>query len=167
MIQDTSELLYKYKEYKVPYQKIMSLIEKEELLSVKRGLYETDPEIPGYVLANDILGPSYLSFEWALSYYGMIPERVHIYTSASFDLKKNKKFENVFGIYTYQDVPKHYDNNRFPLSMLSIFCMHITAHYTLSGGGFGHGIGFSQYGADKLAKAGSSYKDIIGYYLRM
>lgn len=106
MIQDTSELLYKYKEYKVPYQKIKSLIEKEELLPVKRGLYETDPEIPGYVLANDILGPSYLSFEWALSYYGMIPERVHTYTSASFDLKKNKKFENVFGIYTYQDVPK-------------------------------------------------------------
>lgn len=106
MIQDTSELLYKYKEYKVPYQKIKSLIEKEELLPVKRGLYETDPEIPGYVLANDILGPSYLSFEWALSYYGMIPERVHTYTSASFDLKKNKKFENVFGIYTYQDVSK-------------------------------------------------------------
>ena len=39
-------------------------------------------------------------------------------------------------------------------------------HYTLSGGGFGHGIGFSQYGADKLAKAGSSYKDIIGYYYK-
>lgn len=39
-------------------------------------------------------------------------------------------------------------------------------HYTLSGGGFGHGIGFSQYGADKLAKAGSGYKDIIGYYYK-
>ena len=37
---------------------------------------------------------------------------------------------------------------------------------TLSGGGFGHGIGFSQYGADKMAKAGSSYKDIIGYYYK-
>ncbi len=44
MIQDTSELLYKYKEYKVPYQKIKSLIEKEELLPVKEGCMKRIPK---------------------------------------------------------------------------------------------------------------------------
>ena len=56
------------------------------------------------------------------------------------------------------------------MSMIPSACFSVSAgangHYTLSGGGFGHGIGFSQYGADKLAKAGSSYKDIIGYYYK-
>ena len=56
------------------------------------------------------------------------------------------------------------------MSMIPSSCFSVSAgangHYTLSGGGFGHGIGFSQYGADKLAKAGSSYKDIIGYYYK-
>ena len=55
-------------------------------------------------------------------------------------------------------------------SMIPSACFSVSAgangHYTLSGGGFGHGIGFSQYGADRLAKAGSSYKDIIGYYYK-
>lgn len=35
---------------------------------------------------------------------------------------------------------------------------------TLSGGGFGHGIGMSQYGANKLAEEGIGYKDIIEHY---
>ena len=43
------------------------------------------------------------------------------------------------------------------MSMIPSACFSVSAgangHYTLSGGGFGHGIGFSQYGADKLAKA--------------
>ena len=56
------------------------------------------------------------------------------------------------------------------MSMIPSACFSVSAgangHYTLSGGGFGHGIGFSQYGADRLAKAGSSYKDIIGYYYK-
>ena len=30
--------------------------------------------------------------------------------------------------------------------------------------GYGHGVGMSQYGADKMAKAGYSYKQILNYY---
>lgn len=36
--------------------------------------------------------------------------------------------------------------------------------YTISGGGFGHGVGMSQNGANQLAAAGYGYKDILQYY---
>lgn len=36
--------------------------------------------------------------------------------------------------------------------------------YKLQGSGFGHGIGMSQYGADKLGSSGYTYEDIICYY---
>ena len=35
---------------------------------------------------------------------------------------------------------------------------------TAYGGGFGHGVGMSQYGAKGMAEAGYNYKDIIEYY---
>ena len=34
----------------------------------------------------------------------------------------------------------------------------------LHGGGFGHGIGMSQYGAKAMAEQGYNYKEIIDYY---
>ena len=56
------------------------------------------------------------------------------------------------------------------MAMILRACWRVRAgangHYTLAGGGCGHGRGCSQYGADKLAKAGSGYKDIIGYYYK-
>lgn len=54
------------------------------------------------------------------------------------------------------------------LMMIPSACFSISAQadgcYTLSGGGFGHGIGMSQYGAQRLAENGASYEDIICYY---
>lgn len=37
-------------------------------------------------------------------------------------------------------------------------------HYILTGSGFGHGIGMSQYGAAALAAEGKDYKEILTYY---
>ncbi len=44
---------------------------KEMLIPIKRELYETNPNVPGFVLASMILGPFYLSFEWALAFHGI------------------------------------------------------------------------------------------------
>jgi stage II sporulation protein D len=38
--------------------------------------------------------------------------------------------------------------------------------YVLTGGGYGHGVGLSQYGALAQAQAGRSYRDILGFYYR-
>lgn len=78
-----------------------------KLIKIKNGLYETEKDVPGYYLAGSIYGPSYLSFDFALSYYGLIPERVTAFTSATYDKKKKKEFKNDFGLFTYRDVPSN------------------------------------------------------------
>ena len=38
--------------------------------------------------------------------------------------------------------------------------------FVITGRGFGHGIGMSQYGAEGLAGRGASYRSILGHYYR-
>lgn len=99
-------LLDELKNYASPAKKIERMVKNGELTRVVRGLYETDPHTPGYLLAAAIYGPSYLSFEYALAHHGLIPEAVHQITSASFDKKRAKQFETPFGIFIYRDVPE-------------------------------------------------------------
>ena len=77
-----------------------------KLIKIVNGLYETDPNTPGYLLAGSIYGPSYISFEYALAFYNLIPERVNTITCATFDKKRKKQFNNYFGTFTYRDIPK-------------------------------------------------------------
>ena len=76
-----------------------------KLFKIINGLYETNQNTPGYLLAGSIYGPSYISFEYALSYYGLIPEKVTTITSATFNKKKKKQYNTDFGVFTYRDVP--------------------------------------------------------------
>ena len=104
MLKTTNILREELKKYKYPDNKIARMIESNELIQVRKGLYETDGSVPGYVLAGAIYGHSYLSFEYALSYYGLIPERVEEYTSATYGKRKVKYYENHFGRFSYRDV---------------------------------------------------------------
>jgi hypothetical protein len=106
MLLTSEQLLYENRGYAVPQARIQRMVMRGELISLKRGMFETDASVSGIILANEILGPSYISFEYALSYYGMIPERVQVYTSASFGLNKKKEFANKFGLFTYRDIPR-------------------------------------------------------------
>lgn len=94
-----------FKEYSNKNTKICREIKKGNLIKIINGLYETNPFVNGYLLASSIYGPSYLSFDFALAYYGLIPEKVTAYTSATFDKKKKKEYNNQFGTYLYRDVP--------------------------------------------------------------
>ena len=98
-------LLDEYSHYLDKDNKIRSLVKSEDLIRLTKGIYETDKNTPGYDLAGAIYGPSYLSFDYALSYYGLIPEAVYTYTSATFQKGKVKQYKNYFGNYTYRDVP--------------------------------------------------------------
>lgn len=82
-------------------------VKEGKLIKIINGLYETNANTPGYLLAGSIYGPSYISFDYALAYYGLIPERVDVVTSATFNKKKRKKYMTHFGTFTYQDVPKN------------------------------------------------------------
>lgn len=93
------------KDYSNINNKIAREIRDGKLHKVITGLYETDPNTPGYLLASSIYGPSYISFEYALSYYGLIPERTTTITCATFDKKKKKEYNTDFGVFTYRDIP--------------------------------------------------------------
>ncbi|MBP5593656.1 MAG: hypothetical protein J6X75_05795 [Clostridia bacterium] len=105
MVLTTSMLLDQLKEYGDPAGKILRMKREGELFQLTRGIYETDKNVSGYCLAGAIFGPSYLSFDYALSVYGLIPEAVYTFTSATFDKKKVREQENHFGRFTYRDVP--------------------------------------------------------------
>ena len=106
MVVSSEELLFENRSYAVPQIRIQRMVKKGELIPLKRGMYETDSTAPGFLMANAILGPSYISFEYALSYHSMIPERVITYTSATFGKNKKKEFMNSFGTFTYRDIPQ-------------------------------------------------------------
>lgn len=105
MIYLYKELLLKYSKYKNPKDKIKREIDKGTYYKVKKGLYEDDINVNGYLLAGIIESPSYISFEYALSKYGLIPERVVKYTCATTLKRHNRHIKNIFGEYLYTDVP--------------------------------------------------------------
>ena len=94
MILTTSILLDKYKEFGDPYGKIRRLIKNKDLFLLSKGLYTDNSNISGLYVANAIYGPSYISFDTALSYWGMIPEAVYSVTSATTQKLKKKKYNN-------------------------------------------------------------------------
>lgn len=92
--------------YKNQKAKLGRMVKSGEYFPIVKGLYETEKNTAGYLLAGSIYGPSYLSLEFALAYYGMIPEAVYTFTSVTYDKKKKKCYETPFGVFTYRDIPK-------------------------------------------------------------
>lgn len=82
--------------------KLTSLVKSGEYTRIRRGLYIKGNDYNLKTLANVIYGPSYISFEYALSYYGMIPERVETVTSAVYNKNKDKVFDTPAGRFTYR-----------------------------------------------------------------
>ena len=105
MILTISMLKEKYGDYANPIDKIKRDADKGIIFRLTKGIYETGKNTDPCLLASSILSPSCLSFDWALSYYGLIPERVFAITSASFRNRKNKTFINYFGRYEFTGIP--------------------------------------------------------------
>lgn len=105
MIKTYSMIMDELSEYGNPKTKLGRMVKKGTYTQIIKGLYETDAKTAGYLLAGSIYGPSYLSFDFALSYHGMIPESVHVYTCATFDKKKKRAYDTPFGHFSYRDVP--------------------------------------------------------------
>lgn len=94
--------------YQSPRNKIQALLKSKALIRVKKGIYvfgEKAKQEPysKEVLANLIYGPSAISLEYALAYYGLIPERVEVVTSISN--QRYKKFDTPVGFFEYYFLP--------------------------------------------------------------
>lgn len=100
----TSSLLPLLGEYTNPYDLICRMCKRGELIRLKQGFFVISEKIekapvPYEQIANLLYGPSYISFEWALSYYGMIPEGVYVVTSAS--ATKSKSYSTKLATFEY------------------------------------------------------------------
>ena len=85
--------------------KIASMLKKREIIQIRRGLYTfAEPLRRGLLsdgtLANQIHGPSYVSEDFALSYYGMIPETPAVVTSIT--RSRSRRFDTEFGVFRYR-----------------------------------------------------------------
>jgi len=85
--------------------KIARMIASGELIQLRRGLYATRRGLNPVALAGPIYGPSYIIFESALSFHGLIPEAVYEITSATLRLPKAVK--NDFGRFRYRRTLKY------------------------------------------------------------
>jgi len=99
------------KGYKRPNDKILGLKAQGVLEPLKKGLYIAGPSVSetkpdSFLVANHLLGPSYVSVETALSYYGLIPERV--YEISSMTTKASRSFKTALGQFTYTRLPLPY-----------------------------------------------------------
>lgn len=108
---DISVLASNLKNYKSPRQKVLELEKQGTIIRLKRGMYIVSPSVSGKplseeLIANHLYGPSYVSMETALRYYGLIPESVH--TVVSMTLRLSKKHENRIGRFEYIHCPAGY-----------------------------------------------------------
>ena len=75
------------------------------LLRLKKGLYSLKTDIPSEEeIANRLYRPSYISFEYALSYYHLIPESVYEITSAT--TKPTRRFDVSGKTFSYLTIKK-------------------------------------------------------------
>lgn len=108
---DFAVLKSMFPDYKSVHNKISELERSGELIRLKKGMYVISPEVSGRLLsmeliANHLYGPSYVSMESALRYYGLIPESV--YTLQSITTKHSREFKNSLGKFEYIQCAKKY-----------------------------------------------------------
>lgn len=100
-----------FPDYKSVNNKICELEKRGKIIRLKRGLYVVSPKVTGKLLsveliANHLYGPSYVTMESALRYYGLIPESVYI--TRSMTTKRSRDFNNALGKFEYTECSKTY-----------------------------------------------------------
>lgn len=98
-------------QYKSPKDKVSRLEKDGYLIRLKKGLFVVSPEfsnntISKELIANQLYGPSYVSLESALSFYGLIPERV--FSVLSVMPKRKKIYSTPLGEFEFMTVPEKY-----------------------------------------------------------
>jgi len=105
---DYQTLLHSLGQYSRPRDKISDLLRKGVIIRVKKGIYIFGEDyrrrpFSREILANLIYGPSYISLEYALHYFGLIPERVEAVTSVTTG--RSRKYATPVGLFRYRMIP--------------------------------------------------------------
>ncbi len=119
---DYTTLMETLREYSSPRSKVTQMLRNKEIIRVKKGIYIFGQKyrnsiVSLEILANQIYGPSYVSLEYALSYYGLIPEFVAEITSVT--TKRKKEYETPIGRFSYLPIPTHLFSVAFTLEQVA------------------------------------------------
>ena len=96
--------IFQISPYKAKYF-LETQVKEGFLLRLKRGIYTLKTDLPSEEeIANAIYKPSYISFEYALAYYNLIPEMVYTITSAT--TKPTRLFDVSGKVFSYQTIKK-------------------------------------------------------------
>ena len=104
---DYQVLMWALSDYQKPRDVVTRLLKKGHVVRIRKGLYifgelYRRKPIPQELLANLIYGPSLISLDYALSYYGLIPERVFEFTSITTG--RSRVIQTPVGRYSYHQV---------------------------------------------------------------
>jgi predicted transcriptional regulator of viral defense system len=107
---DAQTLVNMLHAYARPREAINRMVKNGELVRLKNGFYlierklwqGKDKIVPYEQIANFLYGPSYVSLEWAMSYYGFIPEKV--YSVTNMVLGRNKEYKTPIGDFLYNSL---------------------------------------------------------------
>lgn len=94
--------------YARPRDKVSALLKKGSIIRIKKGLYIFGDlyrrrPYSREILANLIYGPSYISLDFALQHYGLIPECVEAVNSVTTG--RSFRFVTPVGLFTYHKIP--------------------------------------------------------------
>ena len=99
MIKTTAMLMDELKDFTNRKTKIARMVKRGEIYPIVKGFYETDPSVSPHLLAATIYQPSYVSFQYALSYHGLIPETAYTVTSATYKKRKTKLSDKCWSLF--------------------------------------------------------------------
>jgi predicted transcriptional regulator of viral defense system len=105
---DYQTLLHGLRQYSRPRDKISDLLRKGVIIRIKKGIYIFGEDyrrrpFSREILANLIYGPSYISLDYALHYFGLIPERVEAVTSVTTG--RSRRYATPVGLFRYRMIP--------------------------------------------------------------
>ena len=88
-------------------RQVRGWVKKGYLFPLKKGIYILSDDYrkinPSKLfIANFLVAPSYISLEYALGFYDLIPEKVTVYTSVT--TKKTAAYKNCLGRFEYRSV---------------------------------------------------------------
>lgn len=87
------------------------------ITKLRAGLYALTDNMPSqYLIANKLYEPSYISFDTALSFHGIIPETIYTITSAASMARR--KFKVLNTLFTYQKIKKEFYTGYKPIKYL-------------------------------------------------
>ncbi len=106
---DYNQLMLALSAYNKPRDVVTSLLQQEKIIRIRKGLYcfndfWNKQPVLHEAIANLVYGPSAISLDFALSYFGLIPEKVTTITSVTFT--RSRIYETPLGRFSYTHIPQ-------------------------------------------------------------